>query len=212
MDKDYLFYWSLRDLCERATGATLVSAYDNQLQSQTFSFLENVIQIISGNSNLKELLTLEEIDYFETLTKLYILPKYYNRYLTVTATADDVELYGAFDGFMNLFFRTKDAYIMRLKSYEALKGQLTSQLSSRSSGSVLYNDTPANAGDFADDPHTTNVTRSKNESFSDAGTAANRLAEIDNSIRSVYNEWCNQWRYCFFENPYLKRKETPLYD
>ena len=47
--EDYLFYWSLRDLCERATGATLVSAYDNELQSQTFSFLENVIQVISGN-------------------------------------------------------------------------------------------------------------------------------------------------------------------
>lgn len=212
MNKDYLFYWSLRDLCERATGATLVSAYDNELQSQTFSFLENVVQSISGNSNLKELLTLEEIDYFETLAKLYILPKYYNRYITVTATADDVELYGAFDAFMNLFFRTKDAYIMRLNSYKALKDKLTSQLASNSKGSVLYNDTPANAGDFADDPHTTNVTRTTNESFSDAGTAANRLAEIDNSIRSVYNEWTNQWRYCFFENPYLKRKETPIYD
>lgn len=212
MDKDYLFYWSLRDLCERATGATLVSAYDNELQSQTFSFLETVVIGISGNTNIKELFTLEEIDYFETLTKLYILPKYYNRYMTVTATADDTELYGAFDAFMNLFVRTKDAYIMRLNSYKALKDKLTSQLSSSSKGRVLYNDTPANAGDFADDPHTTNVTRSENESLTDAGTAANRLAEIDNSIRSVYNEWCNQWRYCFFENPYLKRKETPQYD
>ena len=210
--EDYLFYWSLRDLCERATGATLVSAYDNELQSQTFSFLENVVIVISGNTNIKELFTLEEIDYFETLTKLYILPKYYNRYMTVTATADDKELYGAFDAFMNLFIRTKDAYIMRLNSYKALKDKLTSQLSSSSKGRVLYNDTPANAGDFADDPHTTNVTRSENESLTDAGTAANRLAEIDNSIRSVFNEWCNQWRYCFFENPYLKRKETPLYD
>lgn len=212
MNKDYLFYWSLRDLCERATGATLVSAYDNELQSQTFSFLETVVIGISGNTNIKELFTLEEIDYFETLTKLYILPKYYNRYMTVTATADDVELYGAFDAFMNLFIRTKDAYIMRLNSYKALKDKLTSQLSSSSKGRVLYNDTPANAGDFADDPHTTNVTRSENESMTDAGTAANRLAEIDNSIRSVFNEWCNQWRYCFFENPYLKRKETPIYD
>ena len=210
--EDYLFYWSLRDLCERATGATLVSAYDNELQSQTFSFLETVVIGISGNTNIKELFTLEEIDYFETLTKLYILPKYYNRYMTVTATADDTELYGAFDAFMNLFIRTKDAYIMRLNSYKALKDKLTSQLSSSSKGRVLYNDTPANAGDFADDPHTTNVTRSENESMTDAGTAANRLAEIDNSIRSVFNEWCNQWRYCFFENPYLKRKETPLYD
>ena len=210
--EDYLFYWSLRDLCERATGATLVSAYDNELQSQTFSFLETVVIGISGNTNIKELFTLEEIDYFETLTKLYILPKYYNRYMTVTATADDKELYGAFDAFMNLFIRTKDAYIMRLNSYKALKDKLTSQLSSSSKGRVLYNDTPANAGDFADDPHTTNVTRSENESLTDAGTAANRLAEIDNSIRSVFNEWCNQWRYCFFENPYLKRKETPLYD
>ena len=210
--EDYLFYWSLRDLCERATGATLVSAYDNELQSQTFSFRETVVEGISGNTNLKELFTYEEIDYFETLAKLYILPKYYNRYMTVTATADDVELYGAFDAFMNLFFRTKDAYIMRLNSYKALKDKLTSQLSSSSKGRVLYNDTPANAGDFADDPHTTNVTRSENESTTDAGTAANRLAEIDNSIRSVYNEWCNQWRYCFFENPYLKRKETPQYD
>lgn len=210
--EDYLFYWSLRDLCERATGATLVSAYDNELQSQTFSFLENVVIFISGNTNIKELFTLEEIDYFETLTKLYILPKYYNRYMTVTATADDTELYGAFDAFMNLFIRTKDAYIMRLNSYKALKDKLTSQLSSSSKGRILYNDTPANAGEFADDPHTTNVTRSENESMTDAGTAANRLAEIDNSIRSVFNEWCNQWRYCFFDNPYLKRKETPLYD
>lgn len=210
--EDYLFYWSLRDLCERATGATLVSAYDNELQSQTFSFLETVVIGISGNTNIKELFTLEEIDYFETLTKLYILPKYYNRYMTVTATADDVELYGAFDAFMNLFIRTKDAYIMRLNSYKALKDKLTSQLSSSSKGRVLYNDTPVNAGDFADDPHTTNVTRTENKSMTDAGTAANRLAEIDNSIRSVFNEWCNQWRYCFFENPYLKRKETPIYD
>ena len=210
MNKDYLFYWSLRDLCERARGATFASAYDEELQN--LNFLQFIIQGINKTATFTELLTQEEQDYFEKLVKLYILPKYYNRYITVTATADDVELYGAFDAFMNLFFRTKDAYIMRLKSYEALKGQLTSQLSSRSSGSVLYNDTPANAGDFADDPHTTNVTRSKNESFSDAGTAANRLAEIDNSIRSVYNEWCNKWRYCFFENPYTKRKETPLYD
>ena len=207
---DYLFYWSLRDLCERARSTTIVSAYDEELQS--LNFLQFVIQEINKTATFTELLTQEEQDYFEKLVKLYILPKYYDRYLTVTTTADDKELYGAFDGFMNLYFRTKDAYIMRLKSYEALKNKLTSQLSSSSKGRVLYNDTPANAGDFADDPHTTNVTRSENESMTDAGTAANRLAEIDNSIRSVFNEWCNQWRYCFFENPYLKRKETPLYD
>ena len=208
--EDYLFYWSLRDLCERARVATINSAYDEELQN--LNFLQDVIQNINKTATFTELLTTEEQDYFEKLVKLYILPKYYDRYLTVTATADETELYGAFDGFMNLYFRTKDAYIMRLNSYKALKDKLTGQLSSSSKGRVLYNDTPANAGDFADDPHTTNVTRSENESMTDAGTAANRLAEIDNSIRSVFNEWCNQWRYCFFENPYLKRKETPIYD
>lgn len=206
---DYLFYWTLRDLCEKARGATIRSAYDDEIQD--VNFIVNIMDEINKGATFENLISEEEQDYFNKLVKLYLAPKYWNKYLTVTVTADDSDLYDAFDNFFNIFMRTKDAYILRLKSYEELKGNLTAKLTSTSKGKVLYNDTPANSGDFADDPHTTNATRSENESQTDAGTAAGRLNEIDNAMRNVCNEWCEQWRYCFFDNPYLKRKEPPLY-
>ena len=54
----------------------------------------------------------------------------------------------------------------------------------KSSSIARFNDTPQNSGDFSDDQHTSNIT--KTESSSNVGTMMARLNEIEDNIKQLY--------------------------
>ena len=82
-------------------------------------------------------------------------------------------------------------------------------------GQTRFNDTPQNSGNYADDPHTTNVT--DNESTSDGDFASNtkrtnstnigtlmaRLEEMYKNFRSIILEWSNEFNQLFLKEEQL---------
>lgn len=75
-----------------------------------------------------------------------------------------------------------DKYVMLIQNLEANKAKLLDDV--KSSSIARFNDTPQNSGDFSDDQHTSNTTKTENSS--NAGTMMQRLNEIEDNIKQLY--------------------------
>lgn len=85
---------------------------------------------------------------------------------------------------------TSIRYIPLIQGYEEIKGKLLDTINSEST--VLFNDTPQSAGNWATDPYTTNAT--KTSSKQDITTPIERLREIDEKLMSLYSDWSDSFR------------------
>ena len=125
----------------------------------------------------------------ETLTCFsnYIWPRFYQEAIIYTDSDES-------EDFVEKFCRTKvgqlfawwqsstEKYSLLIQNLEANKAKLLDDV--KSSSIARFNDTPQNSGDFSDDKHTSNIT--KTESSSNVGTMMQRLNEIEDNIKQLY--------------------------
>lgn len=101
--------------------------------------------------------------------------------------------------FANIIIITYDKYASLLDYYNEAKNKLMDPISSESESIGRFNDTPQNGGDFADDVHTTNITKAKTTNKIDGDTKINRLEEIENKLHSYLYKWSNEFDKMFIE-------------
>lgn len=103
--------------------------------------------------------------------------------------------------FINSFFSIwnhyKDRYNLVLGLYKDNQNKLLDQLKNSSSTISRFNDTPQQGGDWKDDQYTTNITQSKIENLSDAGTVMSRISEIQESYENLLGEFVDKFTMLF---------------
>ena len=92
--------------------------------------------------------------------------------------------------FIRWINETSSRYIYIIRSFEDVKEHLLDTINNESL--VLYNDTPQSAGDWIQDPYTTNATKTTLKQ--EVATPIERLREINNKLTSIYGEWVNEFR------------------
>lgn len=85
---------------------------------------------------------------------------------------------------------SQERYIPIIQTLEEVKTRLLDQI--ESSAVSVYNDTPQVANDFENDPYATTSTRSKSKS--EVATPIERFNEISKKMRSVYEDWADEFR------------------
>ena len=136
-----------------------------------------------------------ETDESESCFRQYIWPRFYQEAI-IYVDSDETE------DFVQKFARTKSGQIFAwwqssTEKYGLLIQNLNNNKSKllddvKSSSIARFNDTPQNSGDFSDDPHTSNIT--KTESSSNVGTMMQRLNEIEDNIKQLYIDWSDEFR------------------
>lgn len=100
---------------------------------------------------------------------------------------------------LNIFNMTTEKYSVLLGFYASKKADLMNKIQSTSSGSAKFNDTPQNYGEFSDDDHMTNITKTEGSSSTDGDTLMERLNEIQNKYRKILQDWSNEFEKIFVE-------------
>ena len=130
-----------------------------------------------------------------TCFKSYIWPRFYQEAIIYIDQNES-------ESFLEKFCRTKvgniiawwqsssEKYSLLIQNLEANKSKLLDDV--KSSSIARFNDTPQNSGDFSDDNHTSNIT--KTESSSNVGTMMQRLNEIEDNIKQLYLDWSDEFR------------------
>ena len=119
--------------------------------------------------------------------KDYIWPRFYKEFV-VYVDSDESE------DFTEKFAETKvgqifawwlsstEKYSLLIQNLSNNKAKLLDDV--KSSSIARFNDTPQNSGDFSDDQHTSNITKTENSS--NVGTMMQRLNEIEDNIKQLY--------------------------
>lgn len=135
-------------------------------------------------------------DYLDKCWQNYIWPKFYDCYVCYTddkdvADDDSEKVFANFIGPIIAWMKSSDEkFSLTIANQEANKNKLLGQI--KNSVTTRYNDTPQNGGDFSDDNHTTTIT--VNESATDGTTLLNRLNEVEDNLKRLYEDWSNEFR------------------
>lgn len=106
---------------------------------------------------------------------------------------------------VNVLEMTIPKYIPLFIENKKATGDPIGKISSSTTGTTRFNDTPQNDGNFNDDSHATNVSESSSESLVDTGSLVSRLDEMFKNFRSILLEWSNEFNRIFI-------KEAQLYE
>lgn len=102
----------------------------------------------------------------------------------------------------NIFFETKDRYLLQLSLYTSEKSKLLDGVKTTTTGVGRFNDTPqniTNGDEFGDNTHISNITKSTAEAVSDVDTKMARLDEISRRYRNLLKDWVNEFDSLFIE-------------
>ena len=83
---------------------------------------------------------------------------------------------------MAFWISSTEKYSLLIQNLNNNKSKLLDDV--KSSSIARFNDTPQNSGDFSDDNHTSNITKTENSS--NVGTMMQRLNEIEDNIKQLY--------------------------
>lgn len=99
--------------------------------------------------------------------------------------------------FSYIYNTTKDRYLTLIDIYTNQKANLLNKVESNSI--QRFNDTPQNGGDWSDDEHTSNITRT--ESSNDFTPLMDRINEIQNKLRNIQKDWEDEFKGIFITIP-----------
>lgn len=105
--------------------------------------------------------------------------------------------------FLTLLNQTAFRYKTLLGAYDSQKSKLLDKLSSSNTGLAKFNDTPQGSGDYADDTHTTNITKTSSETLTEIKTPIERLREIQDGFSDVLARWSEEFDNLFMEEANL---------
>ena len=126
----------------------------------------------------------------------YIWPKFYDKAICYTdddeiADNESYKVFAKFVGPIIAWMSSSDTkFSLLIANQEANKDKLLQQI--KSSSVNRYNDTPQNQGQFEDNSHNTNFT--KTESATDGATLLARLNEIEDNLKRLYEDWSKEFR------------------
>lgn len=103
-------------------------------------------------------------------------------------------------GFYTIWKQTHVYYEKLITLYASKETALLDAVSQSVENEVKFNDTPQNAGNFDTDNHTTNVSKTKQTSKNDAGTAMARLDEIRRRYTDLYKDWADRFDRLFISS------------
>ena len=117
----------------------------------------------------------------------YLWPRFYQEAIIYTDSDESEDFVKKFcktkiGQIMSWWTSASEKYSMLIQNLTANKSKLLDDV--KSSSIARFNDTPQNSGDFSDDNHTSNIT--KTESSSNVGTMMQRLNEIEDNIKQLY--------------------------
>ena len=105
--------------------------------------------------------------------------------------------------FLTLLNQTAFRYKSLLSAYDTEKTKLLDKLETINTGLAKFNDTPQGSGDYADDTHTTNLTRTTSTTSTEVMTPIQRLKEIQDSFSDVLARWSEEFNNLFLEEANL---------
>ena len=131
----------------------------------------------------------------KTCFQSYIWPRFYQEaiiYADLDKNEDFVEKFARtkVGQIMSWWQASSEKYSLLIQNLNNNKQKLLDDV--KSSSIARFNDTPQNSGDFSDDQHTSNIT--KTESSSNVGTMMARLNEIEDNIKQLYLDWSDEFR------------------
>ena len=135
-------------------------------------------------------------NYIDICWQNYIWPKFYDKAICYTdddtiADNDSAKVFANFVGpIISWMNASNTKFSLLIANQEANKDKLLQQI--KSSSVNRFNDTPQNQGQFEDDSHNTNVT--KTENATDGATLLARLNEIEDNLKRLYEDWSNEFR------------------
>lgn len=135
-------------------------------------------------------------NYIDICWQEYIWPKFYDKAICYTdddtiADNDSAKVFADFVGPIIAWMNASDKkFSLLIANQEANKDKLLQQI--KSSSVNKFNDTPQNQGQFEDDSHNTNFT--KTENATDGATLLARLNEIEDNLKRLYEDWSNEFR------------------
>lgn len=98
---------------------------------------------------------------------------------------------------LNVIDLTLPRYIPILMANKVASNDVLKPMESSTTGTNRFNDTPQDGGDYSDDNHSTNVSKSSSTTTADSGSLAQRLDEIFKNYRSIILEWSNEFNQLF---------------
>lgn len=96
------------------------------------------------------------------------------------------------------FNNSAPRFIPLLKSYKNNQANPIGKVSSTTTGSTRFNDTPQDSGDYSDDTHTTNITQSTATTEADSGSIMDRLDALYRNWRSILLDWTEEFKGIFY--------------
>lgn len=133
----------------------------------------------------------------ETVTcfKQYIWPRFYQEAIIYTDSDESESFLEKFcytkaGQIMSWWISSSEKYKLLIQNLNNNKTKLLDDV--KSSSIARFNDTPQNSGDFSDDQHTSNTTKTENSS--NVGTMMQRLNEIEDNIKQLYLDWSDEFR------------------
>lgn len=115
---------------------------------------------------------------------------------SVVATSDDVK--NIVRQIIVDFNNSAPRFLPLLKSFNDNSSDPIGKVSSTTTGSTRFNDTPQDSGDFSDDAHTTNITQSSATTEADSGSIMERLDALYRNWRSILVDWTQEFTGIFY--------------
>lgn len=131
----------------------------------------------------------EEFEYPAEVNKFvsYLVFGCYSNYLLYTDSDADYEAnkQELLLKIATFIYESEKRYGLLIKTYKENESKLMDKL--MTSTSTKFNDTPQDSGDYSDNDHTSNI--SKTDTQTDVSTTAARLNEIKNKWYNLYLDW-----------------------
>lgn len=112
-------------------------------------------------------------------------------------------MYKALIDLINVLNNTIPRYVPMLQQNEYASTDPVTPVKSVTTGRTRFNDTPQEEGEFNDEPHATNVSKSTSEIEVDSGSLISRLDEMFKGFRSIILDWSNEFNKCFLKEEQL---------
>lgn len=104
---------------------------------------------------------------------------------------------------INVLNLTAPKYIPLFRAFSAKSSDPIGKVESVTSGLAKFNDTPQGSGDYSDDTHATNVTKTSSTQAVDAGSIMFRLGEMSDKYRAIILDWANEFDILFLREEQL---------
>ena len=122
---------------------------------------------------------------------------------TYSLDTDDFKI--AMNKVLNVLELTIPRYIPIFIQNKVYSANPVAKISSTNMSRTRFNDTPQDEGEYNDEEHATNVSRTISESEVDSGSIMERLDAMFKGFRSIILEWSNEFNQLFL-------KEEQIYE